>query len=271
MEGKGKTKTWWLWVLSGAAGVVFDLLPSRGAIACKTVLDGFNGVLVADGYTVYNSLEKALSRYGEQLTFDEKKDLPLPDFTLAMCWMHARRGFYKAEKLGMRQAGYPLDLIEELYAVEALAKKNAKGDPGELLEQRRTLRAERSQEIVRKLEVWCEAQRVLPKTQLHTAIQFLKNRWKSLKVFLEDPLVPIDNGEAERQIRGPVVGRKNYDGNRSERGARVAALMFSLLHTCKVLGVDPYAYLLEAVRIARQEPDAVYLPHDHLEKSLQDS
>ena len=104
MMGKGKTKTWWLWVLSGPAGVVFDLQPSRGAIACKAVLDGFSGVLVADGYVVYNSLEKARSRYGEQLALDGQA-LPQPDFTLAMCWMHARRGFYKAEKTGSLGSG----------------------------------------------------------------------------------------------------------------------------------------------------------------------
>lgn len=268
MMSKGKSKTWWLWVLSGAAGVVFDLQPSRGSESCKVLLDGFAGTLVADGYTVYSSLEKAYSHNGEQLALDGEH-LPQPDFTLAMCWMHARRGFIKAEKKGAVEADEPLDLIGELYAIEALAKERAAGDPDALLLHRRQLRAERSRDLVSRLEVWCASQRVLPKTQLHQAIEFVKARWPSLKVFLADPRVPIDNGEAERQIRGPVVGRKNYYGTRSERGARVAGLMFSLIQTCRMLGVDPHAYLTEAATRARCVPGTVYLPHEHLAKASQ--
>lgn len=268
MMGKGKSKTWWLWVLAGVTGVVFDLQPSRGSESCKALLDGFSGILVADGYGVYSSLEKAFSHYGEQLALDGKA-LPQPDFTLAMCWMHARRGFIKAEKKGSIQAAEPLEMIGELYAVEALAKERANGDPAALIEQRRQLRTERSAELVSQLEVWCAAQRLLPGTQLHQAVEFMKPRWPSLKVFLQDPRVPLDNGEAERQIRGPVVGRKNYYGTRSERGARVASLMFSLIQTCRMLDVDPFSYLTEAASRARAVAGTVYLPHEHPTESSQ--
>ena len=270
MMGKGKSKTWWLWVLCGAAGIIFDLQPSRGSEACKALLDGFDGTLVADGYGVYSSLEKAFSQYGEQLALDGNA-LPVPDFTLAMCWMHARRGFIKAKKKGAVQATEPLDLIGELYAVEALAKERAAGDPDELLKHRRQLRAERSRDLVSRLEIWCASQQVLSKTQLAQAIEFVKARWPSLKVFLKDPRVPLDNGEAERQIRGPVVGRKNYYGTRSERGARVASLMFSMIQTCTMLGVDPHGYLTEAATRARGTPGSVYLPHEYLMNSSQAS
>lgn len=268
MMGKGVSKTWWLWVLSGATGVVFDLQPSRGSDACRALLNGFAGVLISDGYAVYSSLEKALSRKGEPLPLDTDA-LSLPDFTLAMCWMHARRGFHKAAKRGMVEAEEALDLIGELYAVEALAMERAKGDAAALVDHRRQLRHERSRDIVRRLEVWCAAQRVIPKTQLDKALQFLKPRWPSLKVFLDDPRVSLDNGEAERQIRGPVVGRKNYYGTRSEKGARVASLMFSLIQTCIQQGVEPFEYLVEAATRARREPGAVYLPHEHRTHSSQ--
>jgi len=268
MMGRGPSKTWWLWVLAGASGVVFQLEPSRGSEACKALLNGFAGILVADGYGVYSSLEKAFSLGGEQLTIDGRH-LPQPDFTLAMCWMHARRGFIKAAKKGDPVADEALDLIEELYAVEALAKERAGGDREALLQHRRQLREERSQELVTKLELWCANQRTLPGTQLHRAIQFLQARWKSLKVFLSQPGVEIDNGEAERQIRNPVVGRKNYYGTRSEKGARVASLMFSLIQTCTQLGVDPFDYLLEAATRARRVPGTIYLPHEHQTDSSQ--
>lgn len=270
MMGKGSSKTWWLWVLSGASGVVFDLQPSRGSDACRALLDGFDGVLVADGYVVYSSLEKAFSRHGQQLAIDGNH-LAQPDFTLAMCWMHARRGFHKAAKKGDQTAVEALDLIGELYAVEALAKERAGGDAAALLPHRRQLRDERSRDIVSRLEIWCQAQRVLPKTQLDQAIQFVTSRWKSLKVFLDDPAVPLDNGEAERRIRTPVVGRKNYYGTRSEKGARVASLMFSMIQTCVQQGVEPFSYLTEAATRARRLPGSVYLPSDHQTGSSQDS
>jgi len=185
--------------------------------------------------------------------------------------MHARRGFIKAEKRGAVEAAEPLDLIGELYAVEARAKERAAGDPDALLAHRRQLRAEHSHDLVRQLEVWYASQRVLPKTQLARAIGFMNARWPSLKVFLSDPRVPLDNGEAERKLRGPVVGRKNYYGVRSERGARVASLMFSLIQTCTMLGVDPYGYLIEAATRARRLPGSVYLPHEHLMYSSQEA
>jgi transposase len=270
MMGKGSSKTWWLWVLAGAAGVVFQLEPSRGNDACKVLLAGFAGILIADGYSVYASLEKAFSLQGEQLVLAGHQLLQ-PDFLLAMCWMHARRGFIKAAKKGDPVANQALDLIEKLYAVEALAKERADGDAEALLHHRRQLREERSRDLVTQLEVWCAKQRVLPGTQLHQAIQFVEARWDSLKVFLTKPQVEIDNGEAERQIRNPVVGRKNYYGTRSELGARVASLMFSLIQTCIKLGVDPFAYLLEAATRAREMPGTVYLPHEHRTDSSQAS
>lgn len=260
--GRGKSKRWWMWTLAADhVGVLFHILPSRGSEAAKAILHGFAGILVADGYVVYASLEKALSTRGEQLELDGEA-LPMPDFTLAMCWMHARRGLFNSEK-DHPEAGEALDLIAELYAIEALAKERAAGDRDALLRHRRELRDARSRDVVRQIEVWCSAQRVLPGTRFANAIGFLTDRWTSLKVFLDDPRVPLDNGEAERQIRRPVLGRKNFYGTRSERGARVASLLFSLIGSCTLLGVDPFDYLVEAAERALRDPGSAYLPHEH--------
>ena len=186
-----------------------------------------------------------------------------------MCWMHARRGFFKAKKKGDSVADEALDLIGELYAVEALAKERAAGDPDALLVHRRQLRDERSRDLVTRLKLWCAAQRVLPKTQLDQAIQFVEARWTSLEVFLSDPRVPLDNGEAERQIRTPVLGRKNYYGTRSEAGARVAEVMLSLIQTCIQQDVEPFGYLREAATRARKLPGTTYLPREHKTASSQ--
>jgi transposase len=132
-----------------------------------------------------------------------------------------------------------------------------------LLEHRRRLREQRSRNIVAELELWQQSQRALPRTQFHEGLQFLANHGTHLKRFLEDPRIPLDNGEAEREIRGPVVGRKNFYGNRSELGAAVAGLFFSLLGTAQKLGLNPEEYLTIASLRALHSPGTVTLPQDY--------
>ena len=71
--------------------------------------------------------------------------------------------------------------------------------------------------------------------------------WNGLVRFLDDPRIPITNNASERAARGPVVGRKNHYGSRSERGTEVAALFYSMLESAKLAGVEPKAYLRNAV------------------------
>ena len=269
-NGKRRSSKWWLWTLTSAAGVYFELLPSRGLAAAQQLFDGYDGIVVADAYTVYRSLENALTEAGgEQLDLDGNA-LPLPNYTLACCWMHARRPLFKAEK-DAPEVGEALDLIAELYAVEDEAKRLADGDPSALLDHRRRLRASKSADLISRLALWKEVQVVLPETKLAKAVGFLDNHWERLTRFLADPHIPLDNGEAERAIRRPVLGRKNFYGTRSDRGARVAAALFSLLGTCTKLGVEPGDYLLEATKRALRDPGTVYLPKDHLLEQSADS
>jgi len=76
-----------------------------------------------------------------------------------------------------------------------------------------------------------------------------------------DPLLPLHNNLAEREIRGVVIGRKNHYGSKSERGTEVAAIFYSLLEAAYLCGVDPKSCLAEAARRAIREPGTVTLPH----------
>ena len=78
--------------------------------------------------------------------------------------------------------------------------------------------------------------------------------------FLADPRIPFDNNATDRAIRGPVVGRKNFYGARSQRGTEVAALFSMLFETAKLRGVEPKAYLRPAVMAALAAPGTVTLP-----------
>ncbi|MCH7480360.1 MAG: IS66 family transposase [Chloroflexi bacterium] len=123
--GKRRSAKWWLWTLTGSRGVLFDILPTRGSAAAKLLLQDYAGVLVADGYGVYASLEKALDRQGGvQINLETGEPEVLPNYLLAGCWMHARRPFIKAEA-SAPEVGHALDLIAELYAIEARAREAA--------------------------------------------------------------------------------------------------------------------------------------------------
>ena len=254
--GKGGTKKWWLWVASGADAVVFHLLPSRGTDTAKRVLDGYTGTVVSDGYKVYQSLAK-LAGASAQLSADPS-EVPVPTIKHAVCWAHARRPLFVAED-NTDHVTAVLDLIEELFHVETRARKRAEAGE-DLLAVRKELREAESRAIIEKIRTWVTEQRPLPKSKHEAGVRYLNSYWKELTVFLEDPLIPLDNNAAERDIRGPVVGRKNYYGVKSQGGAEAAAAFFSFFATCRRVGADPQKWLIAAALAAKKDPEAVLTP-----------
>ncbi|MBI3556718.1 MAG: transposase [Deltaproteobacteria bacterium] len=97
---------------------------------------------------------------------------------------------------------------------------------------------------------------------LGDAVQYALNEWAGLTVFLTHPGVGLDNNLAERNLRGPVVGRKNHYGSRSRRGAEVTSTFYTIIETCKMCGVDPRRFLTDAVySILKKDP--VKMPWDY--------
>jgi transposase len=239
MLNKGRSK-WWVWSISRHDAVFYRVDPSRAHNVIVEMLDGFDGALVSDGYSAYGAALKALGARGITITLSD-------------CWSHARRGFVEAE------ASYPecaeaVRLIGELFLIEReLPDWEIIEDPvlrAAQLDHIREIRAARSAPIVDELRIWANAQRALPQGKLGEALTYLQNQWDGLKVFLEDPRVPLSNNHAERSLRGVVVGRKNHYGSKSKRGTEVAAVFYSLLESANMVGVDPKAYLRAAVAAA---------------------
>jgi len=241
-------KRWWAWSVTREDAVAYTILEHRSQEAARQVLNGYDGIVVADGYAVY----AALARAG-------------PRFTLAHCWAHARRKFVEAEPHHPAPCAEVLDLIGQLYAVERACPGLPLGADeaarAEVLRLRATLRAERSAPIVAEIRAWAQRQRVLPESGLGKAITYLLGLWLGLTRFLNDPRIPLDNNATERGLRGMVLGRKNHYGSRSKRGTEVAALFYSLIESAKLAGVEPKAYLLQATRAALTDPGTVTLPH----------
>jgi transposase len=237
---KNNSKKWWVWATAGPDAVHYTILDSRSQDAARQALNGYSGIVIADGYSAYEALKK--SGAGGR-------------FTLAHCWAHARRKFVEAETNFPEACKEALDFIRKLYLIEREAGRD--------LVKLATLRAERSKPIVDAMFDWAIAQkpRTLPESGLGKAIGYMLGLWPGLTRFLTDPRIPLDNNATERALRGLVVGRKNHYGSRSKRGTEVAALFYSLLETAKLAGVEPRAYLLEAT-IAAVTQNGVLLPHD---------
>jgi transposase len=239
--GEHEQKRWQAWTVVTHDAVCYRIVPHRDANAARTVLPNYKGIVVADGYGVYEHLGKH------------------DGITLVNCWAHARRKFIElGESVTDSLRQEILDLIGELYEVESLVPANPAG-----LEQRRRLRDERSRAIVLRIREWCFTRKsqVLPRSGLAGAIDYLLNRWEGLTRFLNDPQIPLDNNWSERALRGLVVGRKNHYGSKSERGTQVAALFYSLLESAKLVGVEPKTYLRAAVKAALDGRE-IPLPHE---------
>ena len=251
LMGKGAPKRWWVWAVATRSAAFYRILDSRSQAAGREMLQGYHGKVMADGYGAY----AALGRDG-------------PGFVLAHCWAHVRRRFVEIEETYPRECREVLDLIGELYGVEAVVpalRANATPEEeAEILRLRAELREQRSRAIVRRIQEWVYAQQPLPRSGLGSALTYLKGMWAGLTLFLDDPQIPLDNNLIERGLRGPALGRKNHYGSRSKRGAEVAAIFYSLFESAKLCGVEPKAYVLKAIHAALAEPGTVTLPQSLL-------
>jgi len=218
--GEHAQKTWQTWAVAGPDAVAYKILPSRSAEAAREVLGDFSGIAMADGYGVYEHLAKE-----GRVTF-------------AGCWGHARRKFFELEKaISSKTREDILALIGELYAVEKEAGKDFT-----LLAR---LRLEKSRGILVRIQEWLIAhrQKALPRSAFARAIEYTLTRWTALTRFVEDARIPLDNNATERALRGPVVGRKNHYGSKSQRGTEVAALFYTLCETAKLSDFEPKEYV----------------------------
>ena len=226
-EGSAARKSWTMWQLSTWQAVYFTIAPDGDAVAGKVALAGFSGIALGDAASVHKSMAKA------------------GDFRMAFCWSHARRKFIKSENSEPIRSKQFIEMVAELYVIEAQAPPGPLGDA-----TRKALRDEQSRPIVARIKKWLLEQRFLPGSDFGKAVNYVVRNWDGLVVFLDAPAVPIDNNRTERGFRGPALGRNNFYGSKSKRGTEVAAILYSLVETAKLVGVDPKRYLKVALAAA---------------------
>mgnify|MGYP003520847475 CR=1 FL=1 len=92
------------------------------------------------------------------------------------------------------------------------------------------------------------------KSELAGAINYALKRWVALTRYRDDGAIEIDNNAAERALRGPVLSRKNFLFAGADSGGERAAMLYTLLETAKLNGLDPEAYLREVLRRIAEHP-----------------
>jgi transposase len=232
--GRGRTRTGYLWALArddrpwgggDPPGVVFHYAPGRGGAHAEAILEGFNGVLQVDGYAGYQRLGRPERAGGAPVV-------------LAHCWAHARREIIKATPTkGSPVAEEILKRIASLYAIEKEIR-------GQGPQQRQAVRQARSRPIVGALHLWIGEQRarLSRKSPMGTALAYIANHWDGLCVFLDDGRVEMDSNPVENLIRPLALNRKNALFCGHDEGGANWARIASLIETCKLNDINPYAY-----------------------------
>ena len=110
---------------------------------------------------------------------------------------------------------------------------------------RQQARQAESKLVVARFFAWCEEQResVLDDTPMYKAVRYALNQRQALERFLEDGRLPLHNNGSELQLRRQAIGRKNWLFVGSERGAEANTTFVSLLASCQMHGIEPWAYL----------------------------
>lgn len=223
-DKKGKTHRGYFWVYNNSPGklVFFDYQEGRGESGPQGILKDYKGYLQTDGYQVYDA-------------FDSRDGI-----TLMHCMAHARRYFTEALNNDADRANFVLERIQLLYTIERTCKEMALTN-----DQRREVRQKEAVPVLDQLGKWMKAQyvEVLPKSPIGKALAYSIERWDKLSLYTTDGMLNIDNNPVENSIRPVAIGRKNYLFCGSHEAAKRTAMLYSLLGTCKMLGVNPFVWL----------------------------
>ena len=234
---RGKMQSAWYWPIYGEDDeIVFTYSSSRGHEHIKVQLEGFEGVLLTDGYGAYD-------RYAANK----------PEITQAQCWAHTRRYFDRARESDPGAVDEALEMIGRLYGFEAHIREKAFDG-----EKALAYRARHSKPVVDAFFEWCHQQRQRPELinshPLAKALVYVSNHQTQLSVYLSDPSVAIDTNHLERALRVIPMGRKNWMFCWTEVGAKHVGVIQGLLTTCRLQGIDPYTYLVDVLQRVSQHP-----------------
>jgi len=198
------------------------------------------------------------------LSHNEPKDFIT---ILANCLVHGRRKFVDLLLDFPNECSYILQLIQEVYRVEAECVAQALSD-----EKRLRHHQEHSKPCMDELWKWCHKQisekLIEPNTRLGKAIKYMIDRKEPLTLFLREPGAPIDNNIAERILKKEILLRKNSLFYRTRTGAAVSDFFMTLIHSTELNGGNPHHYLTELFKnpVAVAANPQAWMPWNYLEQ-----
>ena len=220
LEGD-KKKTWYLWGFSTEKSSYFELHNTRsGEVASRFLTEAVCSYLMSD---VYSGYKKAVT---DANVIRQKNNRSAIENIY--CNAHARRKFKESKDSFEAESIYFLEQYEHIYHLYSL-----KNDRLEIKAIFKEMHERALEEIVQCPE----------KSSLGKALGYFLKNFAELTRFTDDPALPIDNNSQERQMRNPVVGRKTWYGTHSKRGAKTAAILFSIIESCKLNGLNSNEYL----------------------------
>ena len=222
---RGKTARGFLWAYTKPwAEVVYEFTTNRSRAGPLNFLAGYQGYVQADAYSGYNEL----FRRGQIHHIG--------------CMAHVRRKIYESRAEHPEAAELLLAGIQKLYRIERSAK-----DQGIVGEDLVALRRGEPTRVLTVLREYVDSlvPQTLPKSGFGRAVRYAIEQWPAIGRYAEIAQAELDNNSCEHTIRPVALGRKNWLFAGSEDGGHRAAVIYSLVTTCKRLGIDPYAYLAD--------------------------
>jgi transposase len=230
----------WAWIGEDQGEVVYDFSMGRDhGVVESWIGKEWSGYLVGDGYAGFAAVCR-------------KRDVEHPIVEVG-CWAHARRKIREAATNAPEDAIAVAGWIRELYRIEKEGRE-AKLDADAL----RALRRCKSLPVLWKIRRLVRelAPKYTSDEAMGDALGYIQNQWRTLRQYVKDGRLPIDNNACERAIRPVAVGRKNWLFAGSPRGGKMGAAIYSIVETCKRAGVNPFEYLEDVlVRVHVTPPE----------------
>jgi len=213
--------------------VLFDYQKTRSREGPDGMLENFSGYLQTDGYVAYKNLKNQ------------------KNITLLACMAHARRKFEHAKDNDHKRSKEALLMFQQLYDIERTAREDELS-----YDQVKELRQQGSLPVLNEMENWLKdnLQRVLPKSAIGEAIAYTLKLWPRLVRYADQGHFQIDNNLIENSIRPVALGRKNYLFAGSHNAAQQAAIIYSLLATCKINQIEPFGWLKNMLDVIPDYP-----------------
>jgi transposase len=233
LEGAEKSG-WYLWGFSNPKASYFEIRDSRsGDVASELLNKSQCEYLVSDVYSGYGKAVREANII--------RKEKNLPQIFNVYCNAHSRRKFKAAKDKFLDEAQFFVDQYKEIYKLEEQVKEKPP-------DQAILLRAQMIPyfEAMRD-QAMANIAAYSTKSSIGRAMSYFLKNYRELTLFTQNLALPIDNNPQERLLRSPVVGRKTWYGTHSQRGALTAAILFSLVESCKLIGVNPRLYFKRLV------------------------